>query len=84
MFTPNNDRVNDYLVVEGTKIREFNIKILSRTGKVLFESNDINQSWDGKDLNGNDMITGNYVVIVTAKGNDGKQFEEKKIVNLIR
>ena len=84
VFTPNNDRVNDCFVVEGTKIREFNIKILSRTGKVLFESNDINQSWDGKDLNGNDMITGNYVVIVTAKGNDGKQFEEKKIVNLIR
>ena len=84
VFTPNNDRVNDYFVVKGSKIKEFNIKILTRSGKVIFESNDINQSWDGKDLSGNDMVTGNYVVIVIAKGNDGKQFEEKKIVNLIR
>ena len=53
-FTPNNDGLNDvlkpaYSAGVGT---DYNLKIFNRWGKLLFQTNDINKGWDGKDLNG--------------------------------
>ena len=53
-FTPNNDGLNDVLKVEyslgiGT---EFNFKIFNRWGKLMFQTNDKNKGWDGRDPSG--------------------------------
>jgi gliding motility-associated-like protein len=53
-FTPNNDGLNDVLKVEyslgiGT---EFNFRIFNRWGKLMFQTNDKNKGWDGRDSSG--------------------------------
>ena len=46
-FTPNSDRINDYFLVTGTCIENFNMIIFNRFGDAIFESNDISVGWDG-------------------------------------
>lgn len=47
-FTPNNDGVNDEFQVKGKYISSYSIQIFDRWGEMMFESNDITKSWDGK------------------------------------
>lgn len=46
-FTPNNDGKNDLFEVGGTNIESYRIIIQSVEGTLMFESDDINESWDG-------------------------------------
>jgi len=49
VFSPNGDGNNDVLKVKinPTCVTSFNIKIFDRWGEKVFESDDINNSWDG-------------------------------------
>ena len=53
-FTPNNDGLNDVLKVEySTGVgAEFNFRIFNRWGKLMFQTNDKNKGWDGRDSSG--------------------------------
>lgn len=46
-FTPNGDFVNDSFQLKGEFINEFNLKIYNRWGEKLFETNKIEDHWDG-------------------------------------
>jgi len=49
-FTPNYDRVNDKFSILGIppeNITEFNLQIYDRWGQVVFETNNIEDAWDG-------------------------------------
>lgn len=47
-FSPNNDGINDVLYVLGDdNCCEFTMKIFDRWGEKLFETNNINNGWDG-------------------------------------
>src|SRR5437868_6190629 len=47
-FTPNGDGINDAFGVKGEGIVNYHLYIYDRWGKVLFESTNPNQQWDGK------------------------------------
>ena len=53
-FTPNNDGLNDILKVEySTGVgAEFNFRVFNRWGKLMFQTNDKNKGWDGRDPSG--------------------------------
>ena len=48
VFSPNQDQINDHLVVSVKGIQEYQLKIVSRMGHVVFESNNPEESWDGR------------------------------------
>lgn len=50
-FTPNSDGLNDGFKAVGVGITEFKLQVFDRWGALVFESNDINKSWDGS-ING--------------------------------
>ena len=84
-FSPNGDGVNDiYKAKSGYKsIIEFRAVIFNRWGQKIYEWKDPAGGWDGK-FNGQDVKEGVYFVQVNAKGADGKVFNIKKDVNLLR
>lgn len=48
IFTPNNDLSNDFFIpAELSNIKSYNLKIVSRWGELMFESNDPIIGWDG-------------------------------------
>jgi gliding motility-associated-like protein len=84
VFTPNNDGTNDFFKVEGKNIASFSLAIINTKGEFIYQSDDINAEWNGKDKFGDDLSTGTYVVIISAKGIDGKKYEHSGTVTLKR
>lgn len=46
-FSPNGDGVNDFFEIKGENISYFDLQIYNRWGENIFNSDDINNSWDG-------------------------------------
>lgn len=64
-FTPNSDHINNTFQAfcASPYLSEFNMKIFNRWGELIFESNDIEQGWDGK-YQGKPCPVDVYVVVV--------------------
>ncbi len=76
-FTPNNDGLNDYFRANGIGITEFHMAIFNRWGEKLFESDDIDQGWDGYykgEMSPNDA----YTYLVVYKDMTSQQVKKKK------
>ena len=84
-FSPNGDGINDvYKAKSGYQsLVEFHAYIFNRWGQKLYEWNDPAGGWDGK-YKGKDVAQGVYYVLVKAKGADGRTFNIKRDVNLLR
>ncbi|KGI59441.1 gliding motility-associated C-terminal domain-containing protein [Prevotella sp. S7 MS 2] len=84
-FSPNDDGVNDiYKAKKGYQsIVEFKAYIFNRWGQKLYEWNDPAEGWDGT-FRGQNVKEGVYFVLVKAKGADGRTFNIRKDVNLLR
>lgn len=84
-FSPNGDGVNDiYRAKEGYRsIIDFKATIYNRQGQKIYEWTDVSQGWDGT-FHGTDVKQGVYYVHVSAKGADGRVYNIRRDVNLLR
>lgn len=82
VFTPNGDGINDEFHVASYNLVEFDIKIFNRWGQLLFQTNDPLTGWDGS-FRGQ-TVSGVYVFILKAKGNDGTDYRKSGHVTLIQ
>ena len=92
-FSPNDNLKNDIYGAKGVcdpnstehyrSIVEFHGYIFNRWGQKLFEWTDVSKGWDGKH-NGTPVKEGVYFVRVIAKGADGREYNIKKDINLLR
>lgn len=84
-FSPNGDGINDvYKAKEGYKsIVDFHATIFNRWGQKIYSWDDPAGGWDGT-FHGKDVKQGVYFVLVKAKGADGKKYNIKRDVNLLR
>ena len=84
-FSPNGDGFNDIFKAKDgyQSIVSFHAYIFNRWGQKLFDWTDPADGWDGK-YKGQDVADGVYFVLVEAKGADGRKFNIKRDVNLLR
>jgi len=86
-FSPNDDKINDIYRAkqpDGVKsIVEFHAYIFNRWGQKLYEWTDPYGGWDGT-YKGNPVKEGVYYVLVKARGADGREYNIRKDVNLLR
>jgi gliding motility-associated-like protein len=82
-FTPNNDNINERFEVKGLFIGSFQMSIFNRWGEVVFQTNDINNSWDGM-INGEVAPTGSYVYKAEVTDTSNKAFSKSGAFLLIR
>ena len=87
-FSPNGDGVNDYFQAKDNhkSIVDFHAYIFNRWGQKLYEWTDFSdekKGWDGT-YNGSPVKDGVYYVLVKARGADGKVYDIRRDVNLIR
>jgi len=85
VFSPNGDGKNDVLkITYQWTVTEFNIKIYNRWGLQVFESNDINNSWNGK-IDGHDADDGTYYYILSLNSSCAKHpFNSNGFVTLLK
>lgn len=60
VFSPNNDGVNDELVFTNDPTIKGNVRILNRWGNVVYTSEALTDTWDGKSNNNTDVSDGTY------------------------
>lgn len=84
-FSPNGDGINDiYKAKDGFQsLTEFKATVFNRWGQKIFEWDNPADGWDGK-YKGTDVKSGVYYVVVKAKGADGKVYNIRRDVNLLR
>ena len=84
-FSPNGDGINDvYKAKKGWQsITEFHAYIFNRWGQKLYEWSDPDGGWDGT-YKGKEVKQGVYFCLVKAKGADGRNYNIKTDVNLLR
>jgi gliding motility-associated-like protein len=64
-FTPNNDNNNDVFFIKAVGLKHFDfVRVFNRWGQLVFESKDVNTTWNGKTKNGK-VIPGAYVWMVS-------------------
>jgi gliding motility-associated-like protein len=86
-FTPNDDSTNDGFLGKGLTrgATNFKMTIWNRWGEQVFETNDPNEAWNGRDHQTGPMSpTGVYVYTVVFTGPRGEKFEYKGFSTLIR
>ncbi|MDG0974385.1 MAG: gliding motility-associated C-terminal domain-containing protein [Crocinitomicaceae bacterium] len=82
-FTPNGDGSNDEFFIQSEGLHDFSIVILDESGGILFESNDINFTWDGRDrTSGIIAEPGIYFYIITAKDDLGNTISKHQRLQL--
>ena len=86
VFTPDGDGINDVFKIEGSIEPCFDfmdVKIYSRWGRKVFDSEDPDFVWDGKNTGGNECVPGVYFIVL--KGRFGEEDMEKHhTVTLVR
>jgi gliding motility-associated-like protein len=85
VFTPNNDGINDYFIVESKSLRTINVEIFSRSGIMVYrfigdkERLKEWKGWDGNVNNSSAKATpGVYFYIIRAKGWDDKVYDSSE------
>ena len=82
-FSPNGDGVNDNMCFRGEWIREFHIAIYNRWGEKVFETNDINECWDGR-YKGNKCQSGVYMYSCDVVCEDNQEGSFKGDVTILQ
>jgi gliding motility-associated-like protein len=84
-FTPNNDSINDNLVIKGSikRITDFEMQVYNRWGNPVYISTNPSDSWDGKYQNSiapSDI----YTYKIYAKLKDGNEFNKSGKILLLK
>lgn len=83
-FSPNNDGKNDVFRVKWVyPVKEFKMQVFSRWGQLIFQSNNMNNGWNGT-LNGEEMPEGSYVWMINITDNNNIKESYNGTVILIR
>lgn len=86
-FTPNNDGKNDSFNAEGTNITDYHMYIFDRWGMLLYESESMDNDWDGT-FKGREAQIDTYVYKIYYSMNhpDGNPRQHQKVghVNIVR
>jgi gliding motility-associated-like protein len=83
VFTPNNDGINDFFLIQGTGINDYHIAIFNRWGTLLYESKNMSEAWDGTS-NGTDIVEGVYTYLIIYRTWNDKYREEYGHVTVFR
>jgi gliding motility-associated-like protein len=83
-FTPNGDGINDVFRAAGIGITEFRMMVFSRWGEKLFESNDIEDGWDGT-YGGSPVQNDAYTYLIIYRDiTSDKPKQAKGVVGVVR
>lgn len=82
-FTPNGDGLNETFLVSIAGVKNFEMRIFSRWGDKVFESDDIYKGWDGK-VNGKPVESGMYVYKIYVRLINGNEKEFHGNLTILR
>ena len=84
VFTPNGDGSNDVFTVNAQNATSMSLSITNRWGNIVFQSDDVNATWNGRIMNTGEMCAeGVYFYTLKIAGADLEQISEHNFVHLV-
>lgn len=84
-FSPNNDGLNDYFMPQLQNGQVLvSLQVFDRYGKLIYDNTNIKKGWDGRYPNGSEANADVYMFLVRYTCADGKLYEKKETVSLLR
>jgi len=83
IFSPNGDGWNDLLEIKGPRLFNYYIQIYDRWGKVVYESTEQKEYWDGK-LNGSELAPQTFVYMLSGESVLGDKISKEGNVTIIK
>ncbi len=83
IITPNGDGDNDVMTISCSGVKDFNMVIVNRWGQEIFQTNDINISWDGRTNAGVKVSDGTYYYVIKAHSVSGVDWSTKGYVTVL-
>lgn len=79
-FTPYGDGKNEIFKVKGKHLQDFEMLIFNRWGELIFQSNDMNEGWNGSYM-GNPVQQDVYVykIVYSVQQSNGKKIKQQRI-----
>ncbi|MEM6268306.1 MAG: gliding motility-associated C-terminal domain-containing protein [Bacteroidota bacterium] len=68
VFTPNNDGINDVLLLNYYGEGDYEIAVFDRWGKQIYSTTDTDGAWNGRNNNGEEVPEGVYYLVVRVVG----------------
>ena len=84
VFTPNGDGTNDYFSFNEYGMTSFEALIYNRWGELVYSWKTLNQDWNGRGLDGEELPEGVYYYVLNATGEDGYSYTKKGSITLLR
>ncbi len=82
-FSPNLDGENDEFRISGNVIQNIELEIYNRWGQMVFQSTELNQSWDGT-FNGKPVDPSVFMYVLKVECIDLREFSKKGNITVIR
>ncbi|MCH2223533.1 MAG: gliding motility-associated C-terminal domain-containing protein [Crocinitomicaceae bacterium] len=83
VFSPNNDQVNDEFSFSDFCSKTGEVVVVNRWGNIVYQSTDILENWNGKDLLGNHVRQGTYFYRIEAIDELGKTETKSGFITLV-
>lgn len=84
VFSPNGDEINDLYKPLSSGISTLQARVYSRAGALVYEWIGPEGFWDGRTNSGEICSDGEYIILVEAVGFDGRSFNLKSNITLVR
>lgn len=85
VFTPNGDGSNDiFQPILAEWLKSFKAEVYDRWGLKMYDWTNEHSGWNGQSKNGSPAPDGAYYYIISAQGDDGKDYQFTGYVQLIR
>ncbi len=84
IFTPNGDGKNEFFVINCVENYINDIEIYDRWGKLIFEQENYNNRWDGRDMGGELLPQGAYFFVLNVINSSGQREAIRGHISLIR
>ena len=84
-FSPNDDQINDVFLIKHKSIIKLDAVFFNRWGQKLYTMNidNVDKGWDGK-VGGKPIKDGVYFVQIKAEGSDGRKYNIKKTISVLK
>lgn len=83
VFTPNGDQINDELVFTNDCNMDGTVLIFNRWGEIVYESNDLLETWDGTSQSGKSVNAGTYFYRIEVRSKFGQKETKTGFITVI-
>jgi gliding motility-associated-like protein len=83
VFSPNNDDINDELSFSNSCSKTGEVVIVNRWGNIVYQSSNLLENWDGKDLLGNSVNAGTYFYSIHASDELGVKETKNGFITVV-